>query len=824
MGLDTGIEEWPPVQVQAEDNTWRAVGSVAGMGIETPLELGEGTATFTEDGSWSVDLPTPAAHLSGQAFLDTVIALDRPDGHFAVTLAEVGPAGTTRTLTTGYLSAVHRESLLRQVPVTPGHPTPYRIRTYPFDATVDPDATLRLTISGSDGNTLPAGTGYTATVDLAHTTLRLPSADDRCGLDVARRADGGEPLPCPDGVPAPTPWAEVPRSLGHTTTARVVGAVTEVLAGVDVVREWGYVTMRDGVELAYEVIRPDDDQPHPTLLTYDGYAAGADPDSGYAARYLPRGYALLGVSLRGTSCSGGIFDFFQPAEAHDGYEVVEWAADQAWSTGRVAMIGKSYPGITQLFVAGSAPPSLVAISPGHHFADVYRDIANPGGIPNVAFAALWSFVAQPGPGVQAAPQDSLSGDATCLANQAHHAQNVPTNPLLQAETNPHRTLLHLERSPLTTARRIQVPVYQALSWQDEQLMSRNTHLLTALGALGVDYRAVLSNGDHGTYREPAQMAQLDRFLEAHLEQPAVLRDGTPLADYLAEPPVQVLWEQGEDTDPRWATPLGGWGDQATPLSLTLSADGSLVEGDAAAGEATWVHNAAGSQGIADGTTFGPDYQEVTTWSRWSPPPGTFAAFTTAPLEADTVLLGSASADLWITAAHLRADGTPTTAPNVDLQVTLTEVRPDGTEVFINQGWLRAAQRELDDARSSELLPVHTHRVADVADLSATDPALVRVEVLPFGHVVRAGSQLRMWVEAPTVVPQLEGFQLDPTPAVATIHMGSDTPSRLVLPDAGAVAPVPAAFAGQAGQPACGVAQRMHCRPDPLAGGPLPGLG
>ena len=176
---------------------------------------------------------------------------------------------------------------------------------------------------------------------------------------------------------------------------------------------------------------------------------------------------------------------------------------------------------------------------------------------------------------------------------------------------------------------------------------------------------------------------------------------------------------------------------------------------------------------------GSDYQTVTTWDRYSPPPGTFAAFTSLPYTEDVALLGSASADLWLTA----------TAPNVDLQVTLTEVRADGTEVFVNQGWLRASQRQLDRARSTALLPVHTHREADVAPLSMTEPSLVRVEVLPFGHVVREGSRLRMWVEAPTAVPQLEGFQLDPTPARVTIHSGADFPSALVLPVA-VSAPVP----------------------------------
>ena len=60
------------------------------------------------------------------------------------------------------------------------------------------------------------------------------------------------------------------------------------------------------------------------------------------------------------------------------------------------MIGKSYPGITQLFVAAQRPArACVAIAPGHFFADAYRDVARPGGIINYGFAALWSFIGQP---------------------------------------------------------------------------------------------------------------------------------------------------------------------------------------------------------------------------------------------------------------------------------------------------------------------------------------------------------------------------------------------------------------------------------------------
>ncbi|MFL5810972.1 MAG: CocE/NonD family hydrolase [Flavisolibacter sp.] len=49
------------------------------------------------------------------------------------------------------------------------------------------------------------------------------------------------------------------------------------------------------------------------------------------------------------------------------------------------MIGKSYPGITQLFVAEQNPPGLAAIAPGHFYSDAYRDVARPGGIQNYGY-------------------------------------------------------------------------------------------------------------------------------------------------------------------------------------------------------------------------------------------------------------------------------------------------------------------------------------------------------------------------------------------------------------------------------------------------------
>ena len=45
------------------------------------------------------------------------------------------------------------------------------------------------------------------------------------------------------------------------------------------------------------------------------------------------GFAVVDVNMRGTGCSGGAFDFFEPLQNLDGYDVVETIAHQPWVLG-----------------------------------------------------------------------------------------------------------------------------------------------------------------------------------------------------------------------------------------------------------------------------------------------------------------------------------------------------------------------------------------------------------------------------------------------------------------------------------------------------------
>jgi putative CocE/NonD family hydrolase len=98
-------------------------------------------------------------------------------------------------------------------------------------------------------------------------------------------------------------------------------------------------------------------------------------------------FAVVSVQMRGSGCSGGAFDLFDLPTTYDGYDAVETVATQPWvKGGKIGMAGISFSGISQLFVAGTRPPHLAAITPMSVVDDLYGGTGYPGGILNSASA------------------------------------------------------------------------------------------------------------------------------------------------------------------------------------------------------------------------------------------------------------------------------------------------------------------------------------------------------------------------------------------------------------------------------------------------------
>lgn len=123
------------------------------------------------------------------------------------------------------------------------------------------------------------------------------------------------------------------------------------------------VSMRDGVRISVDLYLPDSVDRAATLVSmtpYDNSSLGARNNGRWWARH---GYAVVIADVRGRFDSEGTSDPFAATLKHDGYDLVEWAARQPFSNGRVGMIGASYGGWTQWWTASLAPPSLKAIAP-----------------------------------------------------------------------------------------------------------------------------------------------------------------------------------------------------------------------------------------------------------------------------------------------------------------------------------------------------------------------------------------------------------------------------------------------------------------------------
>ncbi|MBV9206965.1 MAG: CocE/NonD family hydrolase [Actinobacteria bacterium] len=108
--------------------------------------------------------------------------------------------------------------------------------------------------------------------------------------------------------------------------------------------------------------------------------------------WAQQGYAVINLDTRGGGHSEGRGDLLSDQEADDISQVIEWAAEQPWSNGRVGMLGVSYLALSQYKIAALNPPALKAICPWEGFTDAYRDFFTPGGVVENGFARIWLFM------------------------------------------------------------------------------------------------------------------------------------------------------------------------------------------------------------------------------------------------------------------------------------------------------------------------------------------------------------------------------------------------------------------------------------------------
>lgn len=597
-------------------------------------------------------------------------------------------------------------------------------------------------------------------------------------------APSGTPGGATGAAPAAAPWTPRPAQYDASVTTRDIP-----------------ITMDDGVILRGDLQRPAGADgkpvttPLPVIVTITAYnktvlsagagatLAGADP--GYL---VARGYAQLTVDARGTGGSQGQWAAFSAREGKDAGAIVEWAASQPWSNGKVGMTGASYMGISQLFAAAQKPKGLKAIFPQVPAADVYRDVVASGGQIDVGFIPLWlglvtaTGVIPPAYGLQE-PQAGFKMALDHLMGGLGFTLPLAVQAVLGGDPA-YDGPFYRERSPIEVLDNVTVPTF--LVGGEFDLFQRGTPLVfERLQQRGIPTKLILGPWDHlqgsagaevgkagyGTLAE-LQLRWFDQYIngmDGQLDQIAPL----------------TYYEQGS----------GAWVRKAKWIDDDLSARSYALSGDAAvggrAGVLTTGTPSAGSAVVPPIPVTGLCTRSANQWTAGVP--NVLLAdlpcfrdnrlndlggvtFDTAPQDADVHFQGPLNARLYVS--------TPT--GDGMLSVAVEDVAPDGTVTRISGGWQTIAHRRLDGSRSryldGQLLqPYHPFTREAKANLPADQIAPVDVEIFPTGAVVAKGHRLRIAVQAFDVphllspVTDLVG-QLVPV----TVHTGPQYPSVLTM--------------------------------------------
>jgi putative CocE/NonD family hydrolase len=478
--------------------------------------------------------------------------------------------------------------------------------------------------------------------------------------------------------------------------------------------------------------------------------------------WCPRGYACVRVDARGSGKSPGRSDPSSYQEAVDFYDAIEWIAAREWCSGNIGTLGISYHANCQWRVANLQPPSLKAIIPWEGRADLYRDQTFHGGIFAMGFLHTW-----------------------IATNMAHHLMGRPrtTNP--DAFNNNMlwewaSRSLDSEFWRMRSAQwdKITVPMYSVGNWTGVGLHLRgNTEGFMNAASKHKKLRIHTGTHFHPFHTEEGRSDQL-RFFDYWLKG-----IDTGIMD---EPPVKLQIRTGGGLEEykfrfenEWPIARTRW----TKMYLRATAAGQSRDGSPegellpepvrAETQITYLASPpthAGTASAAPSVNAGAIGR-------------TGVSFITAPLEQDTEITGPMALVLWVSS----------TSEDMDIFVTVRNIGPDGEDIWevgqqgfdqvpVAKGWLRAAHRKLDTAKSLPYRPYHTHDERQW--LRPGEVVECQVEIWPScmvfkkGHRIRLDVQPRDGVGASVYRHYPADYNIG---AKNTVHTGGERQGYLLLP-------------------------------------------
>ncbi|KAJ5414637.1 hypothetical protein N7509_001264 [Penicillium cosmopolitanum] len=438
------------------------------------------------------------------------------------------------------------------------------------------------------------------------------------------------------------------------------------------------------------------------------------PDPKY---WTSQGYAVVRADERGTGQSVGKLDTMSRGTSEAFFDVVEWAAEQPWSSGKVGLLGISYYAGSQWRVAARQPKGLSCIIPWEGMSDYYRDRCRHGGILANSFIKFW--------------WDRQVGDLS----EEELIQNRQDQTIDNAE-NKFRDDLYYASKEYSMSD-IQVPLLSVANWGGILLHLRgNVEGWTQAGSELKYLRFIAGRHDLPFYY--SEEVEIQRsFLDAFLKDDDRAGWSTGKA-----PKVDILLRKGdvgfnnaeaEKTFPRRI-------EHEWPIARTQYTKFYLTSTNELSTHASIEKKSTKISYAALGTIENPSLIQ----------------FKTAPFEKETEITGHIVTHLNVS---MSANPGSTTPQDLDLFVTLRHISPAGKEVFYTgtagdpvplcKGWLRVSMRRVNEkhARHREYLPHRDYCSSDVLPVLPGEVYPVDVEVWPTNVVVEKGGRIVLEVSS-----------------------------------------------------------------------------
>ena len=587
-----------------------------------------------------------------------------------------------------------------------------------------------------------------------------------------------------------------------------------------------YLTLKDGVRLAYDLILPTKDrvpgsEQLPVLFKYTPYlrtftvfdGAGRNIlaelfDMGWKARawlrlrywlssrgrvmdplmrtpwlelMVKHGYAVIVVERPGTGASFGRSDPSFEAAAKEADQVIDWIAAQPWSNGKVGMFGDSWQGQIQLAATTTGNPHLKAIFPAATWLDQYAGVMYPGGVYNQAFGHFlnWSLRFLNSKIITPVDRDTdgaLLAEARRERGQATLGRQLTEKffrslPFGDSVTEDGHKLWveYALYSYLDRVNRSGVPVYGVAGWYD--FVARDMFLIYA--NLSVPKRLLVRPVDHSEIEKSS--SDIDIGTEALRWFDYWVKD-VPNG-IMAEPPIHY-YVTGSPKDRAWRA-SSQWPPESSKPSRYYFGKGKPTEG-----EPRGVLGTEAPDGSEDFAACAVDYTTTTgAHSRWTainwprvysdmqPNDAKALTHTSSPLTTGLTITGHPLVHLWLS----------TEAPDLDVFVYLEEADGSGKSTYVTEGNLRASHRRTSAAPfEHELgLPYRSHAQREVAPLANGEPVELIFDLQPISHRFRAGNSVRVTV----VFADADNFEtpvIDPPPRVRLLR-NRDCASSIDLP-------------------------------------------